>query len=102
MTVDIDLQSFFDEVIQDKLIGIIRRTVKDCNLISQIRKFLQSGVMENEVLKRTKKGTTQEGNLSPLLSNIMLNEFGFMPSFRTHFVTHSSNTLFKFTPISFL
>ena len=49
--VDIDLQSFFDEVNQDKLIGIIRRTIKDGNLVSLIRKFLQSGVMENGVLQ---------------------------------------------------
>ena len=72
--IDIDLQSFFDEVNQDKLIGIIRRTIKDGNLVSLIRKFLQSGVMENGVLQSTKKGTPQGGNLSPLLSNIMLNE----------------------------
>ena len=72
--VDIDLQSFFDEVNQDKLIGIIRRTIKDGNLVSLIRKFLQSGVMEKGVVQETKKGTPQGGNLSPLLSNIMLNE----------------------------
>ena len=72
--VDIDLQSFFDEVNQDKLVGIIRRTIKDGNLVSLIRKFLQSGVMENGVIQETKKGTPQGGNLSPLLSNIMLNE----------------------------
>ena len=72
--VDIDLQSFFDEVNQDILIGIIRRTVKDGDLVSLIRKFLQSGVMENGVIQETKKGTPQGGNLSPLLSNIMLNE----------------------------
>ena len=72
--VDIDLQSFFDEVNQDKLIGIIRRTIKDGNLVSLIRKFLQSGVMEKGVVQDTKKGTPQGGNLSPLLSNIMLNE----------------------------
>ena len=72
--VDIDLQSFFDEVNQDKLIGIIRRTVKDGNLVSLIRKFLQSGVMEKGIIQETKKGTPQGGNLSPLLSNIMLNE----------------------------
>lgn len=72
--VNIDLQSFFDEVNQDKLIGIIRRTVKDGNLVSLIRKFLQSGVMEKGVVQETKKGTPQGGNLSPLLSNIMLNE----------------------------
>ncbi len=72
--VDIDLQSFFDEVNQDKLMGIISRTVKDGAIISLIRKFLQSGVMENGVVQPTIKGTPQGGNLSPLLSNIMLNE----------------------------
>ena len=72
--VDIDLQSFFDEVNQDKLIGIVRRTIKDGNLVSLIGKFLHSGVMEEGVIQETKKGTPQGGNLSPLLSNIMLNE----------------------------
>lgn len=72
--VDIDLQAFFDNVNQDKLIGIIRRTIKDGRVISLIRKFLVSGVMENGVLQPTNVGTPQGGNLSPLLSNIMLNE----------------------------
>lgn len=72
--VDIDLQSFFDEVNQDKLMAIIHRTIKDDDVISLIRKFLQSGVMEKGVIQDTKKGTPQGGNLSPLLSNIMLNE----------------------------
>lgn len=48
--VDIDLQSFFDEVKQDKLIGIIRRTIKDGNLVSLIGKFLQSGVIEKGII----------------------------------------------------
>lgn len=72
--VDIDLQEFFDNVNQDKLIGIIRRTIKDGRVISLIRKFLVSGVMENGVVQPTEVGTPQGGNLSPLLSNIMLNE----------------------------
>lgn len=72
--VDIDLQSFFDEVNQDKLMAIIHRTIKDDDVISLIRKFLQSGVMEKGVIQETKRGTPQGGNLSPLLSNIMLNE----------------------------
>lgn len=72
--VDIDLQSFFDEVNQDKLMAIIHRTIKDNDVISLIRKILQSGVMENGVVQETTKGTPQGGNLSPLLSNIMLNE----------------------------
>lgn len=72
--VDIDLESFFDEVNQDKLMAIIHRTIKDNDVISLIRKFLQIGVMEKGVIQETKKGTPQGGNLSPLLSNIMLNE----------------------------
>ena len=72
--VDIDLQAFFDNVNQDKLIGIIRRTIKDGRVISLIRKYLVSGVMINGVCMPTKVGTQQGGNLSPLLSNIMLNE----------------------------
>jgi len=72
--VDIDLQSFFDEVNQDKLMAIIHRTIKDNDVISLIRKFLQSGVMEKGGVQSTHKGTPQGGNLSPLLSNIMLNE----------------------------
>ncbi len=72
--VDIDLQSFFDEVNQDKLMAIIHRTIKDDDDISLIRKFLQSGVMEKGIIQETKKGTPQGGNLSPLISNIMLNE----------------------------
>ena len=72
--VDIDLQAFFDNVNQDKLIGIIRRTIKDGRVVSLIRKYLVSGVMVNGVIQSTKKGTPQGGNLSPLLSNIMLNE----------------------------
>lgn len=72
--VDIDLQAFFDNVNQDKLIGIIRRTVKDRRIVSLIRKYLVSGVMINGIVQPTKIGTPQGGNLSPLLSNIMLNE----------------------------
>ena len=72
--VDIDLQAFFDNVNQDKLIGIIRRTIKDGKVVSLIRKYLVSGVMINDVCQPTKVGTPQGGNLSPLLSNIMLNE----------------------------
>ena len=72
--VDIDLQKFFDTVCHDKLISIIMKTIHDGELVSLIRKYLVSGVMENGVIKPTEVGTPQGGNLSPLLSNIMLNE----------------------------
>jgi len=72
--VDIDLEKFFDSVCHDKLISIIMKTIHDGELVSLIRKYLVAGVMENGVISPTKVGTPQGGNLSPLLSNIMLNE----------------------------
>lgn len=72
--VDIDLEKFFDTVNQDKLITIIGKTIKDGDVVSLIRKYLSAGVMENGEIRPTKVGTPQGGNLSPLLSNIMLNE----------------------------
>lgn len=72
--VDIDLEKFFDTVNQDRLITIIRRTIKDGDVVSLIGKYLKAGVMDKGVIKPTKVGTPQGGNLSPLLSNIMLNE----------------------------
>ena len=72
--VDIDLERFFDTVNHDRLTNIISRTIKDGNLISLIRAFLDSGVMINGKYEDTPVGTSQGGNLSPLLSNIMLNE----------------------------
>ena len=72
--VDIDLERFFDTVNQDRLITIIGRTIKDGDVVSLIRKYLSAGVIINGVKRPTKVGTPQGGNLSPLLSNIMLNE----------------------------
>lgn len=72
--VDIDLERFFDTVNHDRLMNIISRTIKDGDVISLIRKFLVSGVMIKGKYEDTKIGTPQGGNLSPLLSNIMLNE----------------------------
>lgn len=72
--VDIDLERFFDTVHHDKLMRIISHTIKDGDVISLIRKYLVSGVMINGQYENTPVGTPQGGNLSPLLSNIMLNE----------------------------
>ena len=72
--VDIDLEKFFDTVNHDKLMKIISKTIEDGDVISLIRKFLVSGVMIDDEYKETIIGTPQGGNLSPLLSNIMLNE----------------------------
>lgn len=72
--VDIDLERFFDTVNHDRLMNLVARTVKDGDVISLIRKFLVSGVQIDEEFKETIIGTPQGGNLSPLLSNIMLHE----------------------------
>ncbi|WP_226530914.1 group II intron reverse transcriptase/maturase [Metabacillus niabensis] len=72
--VDIDLERFFDTVHHDKLMRIIANTIGDGDVISLIRKYLVSGVMVKGKYEETPIGTPQGGNLSPLLSNIMLNE----------------------------
>lgn len=72
--VDIDLEKFFDNVPQDKLMSYVGRIIHDGDTESLIRKYLKAGVMNKNVFEETKIGTPQGGNLSPLLSNIMLNE----------------------------
>jgi len=72
--VDIDLERFFDTVHHDRLMNILHRTIKDGDVLSLIRKFLVCGVMVGNAYEETTIGTPQGGNLSPLLSNIMLNE----------------------------
>jgi len=72
--VDIDLEKYFDTVNHDKLVGLIYKEVKDIRVITLIRKYLNAGVMVNGTTNNTTEGVPQGGNLSPLLSNIMLNE----------------------------
>ena len=72
--VDMDLEKFFDTVCQSKLIEVLSRTIKDGRVISLIHKYLNAGVISKGVFERTEVGMPQGGPLSPLLSNIMLNE----------------------------
>lgn len=72
--VDIDLEKFFDNVPQDKLMSFVGRVIHDGDTESLIRKYLKAGVMNRGKYESTEIGTPQGGNLSPLLSNIMLNE----------------------------
>ena len=72
--VDIDLEKFFDNVPQDKLMTLVHILINDPDTESLIRKYLNAGVMVKGKYEPTTKGTPQGGNLSPLLSNIMLNE----------------------------
>ena len=72
--VDMDLEKFFDTVCQSKLIEVLSRTIKDGRVISLIHKYLNAGVIANGMFERTETGMPQGGPLSPLLSNVMLNE----------------------------
>ncbi len=72
--VDLDLEKFFDRVHHDKLMGQIAKRVEDKRLLKLIRAFLNAGVMENGLVSPSVKGTPQGGPLSPLLSNLVLDE----------------------------
>ena len=72
--VDIDLEKFFDNVNHDKMISLIMKDVKCGEIVSLINKFLKSGIMIDDEYKESVIGTPQGGNLSPILSNIMLNQ----------------------------
>ncbi|MEK4285511.1 MULTISPECIES: group II intron reverse transcriptase/maturase [unclassified Ureibacillus] len=72
--VDMDLEKFFDKVNHDRLMGTLAKRIQDKPLLKLIRKYLQSGVMINGVVSSTLEGTPQGGPLSPLLSNIVLDE----------------------------
>src|SRR5207237_291678 len=72
--VDFDLEKFFDRVNHDKLMGRIAKRVEDKRLLKLIRAFLNAGVMENGLVSPSVEGTPQGGPLSPLLSNLVLDE----------------------------
>ena len=72
VTVDIDLEKFFDRVNHDMLMGRVAKRVDDKRVLRLIRAFLNAGVMENGLVSSSEEGTPQGGPLSPLLSNLML------------------------------
>ncbi|GAA4852636.1 group II intron reverse transcriptase/maturase [Algivirga pacifica] len=82
--VDIDLEKFFDTVNHSKLIEVLSRKVKDGRVLSLIHKYLNAGVVESGLFQRTAEGVPQGGPLSPLLSNILLNELDQELSHRGH------------------
>lgn len=73
--VDLDLEKFFDRVQHDKLMAKIAERVGDKRLLKLIRAFLTAGVMEDGLVRSVDEGTPQGGPVSPLLSNIVLDEF---------------------------
>src|SRR5688572_7163537 len=72
--IDFDLEKFFDRVNHDKLMGQVAKRVEDKRLLKLIRAFLNAGVMENGLVSPSVEGTPQGGPLSPLLSNLVLDE----------------------------
>ena len=92
--VDMDLEKFFDTVCQSKLIEVLSRTIKDGRVISLIHKYLNAGVVQNGMFARTEVGVPQGGPLSPLLSNIMLNELDKELTHRGHrFVRYADDCM---------
>jgi RNA-directed DNA polymerase len=73
-TVDIDLEKFFDQVNQDRVMGRAAKRISDKRLLKLLRAFLRAGVMENGLVSPTTAGTAQGSPLSPLLSNLILDE----------------------------
>ena len=82
--VDLDLEKFFDRVNHDKLMAQIAKRVEDKRLLKLIRAFLKAGVMENGLVSPSVEGTPQGGPLSPLLSNIVLDELDRELELRGH------------------
>ena len=74
MGIDLDLEKFFDRINHDKLMAQIAKRVEDKRLLKLIRAFLNAGVMENGLVSPSVEGTPQGGPLSPLLSNLALDE----------------------------
>lgn len=92
--VGIDLERFFDTVNQSFLIELLSHTIKDGRVISLIHKYLRAGVMIDGVYHHTPEGTPQGGPLSPLLSNIVLNEMDKELERRGHpFVRYADDSL---------
>lgn len=92
--VDMDLEKFFDTVNQSKLVEVLSRTIKDGRVISLIHKYLKAGVVVANKFEQTTVGVPQGGPLSPLLSNIMLNELDKELERRGHrFVRYADDML---------
>ncbi|TXK66926.1 group II intron reverse transcriptase/maturase [Paenibacillus sp. N3.4] len=92
--VDMDLEKYFDTVNQSKLVEVLSRTVKDGRVISLIHKYLKAGVIVKHRFEETEVGVPQGGNLSPILSNIMLNELDKELENRGHkFVRYADDLL---------
>lgn len=94
--VDMDLEKYFDTVNQSKLVEVLSRTIKDGRVISLIHKYLKAGVVVKHKFEETEIGVPQGGPLSPLVSNIMLNELDHELGKRGHRFVRYANDLMIF------
>ena len=91
--VDLDLEKFFDRVNHDKLMSQVAKRVKDRRLLRLIRSWLTAGVLESGLVEPTEEGTPQGGPLSPLLSNLVLDQLDRELERRGHrFVRYADGT----------
>ena len=92
--VDMDLEKYFDSVNQSKLMEVVSRTIKDGRVMSLIHKYLRAGVIVRDSFEKTEVGVPQGGPLSPILSNIMLNELDWELERRGHrFVRYADDLM---------
>jgi len=92
--VDLDMEKFFDTVSHSKLIEVLSRTIKDGRVVSLIHQYLNAGVLQGDIYEADEFGVPQGGPLSPLLSNIMLNELDRKLESRGHkFVRYADDVI---------
>lgn len=92
--ISLDLERFFDTVNHSKLIEVLSRTIKDGRVVSLIHRYLNAGVMVNHKFEESSEGVPQGGPLSPILSNILLNELDKELERRGHpFVRYADDCL---------
>ena len=92
--IDMDLEKFFDKVSHSKLIQVVSKTIKDGRVVSLIHKYLNAGVVHGDKYEPSEQGVPQGGPLSPLLSNIMLNELDKELTQRGHkFVRYADDVI---------
>jgi RNA-directed DNA polymerase len=82
--VELDLEKFFDRINHDKLMGLLAKKITDKRILKLLRAYLNSGVMENGIVSPRTEGSPQGSPLSPILSNIVLNEMDKELSARGH------------------
>ncbi|UQZ86462.1 Group II intron-encoded protein LtrA [Paenibacillus konkukensis] len=76
--VDVDIQGYFDNINQEKLMKLVEMRVSDRRFLKRVRKWLKAGGMEEGRVRRSDLGTPQGGVISPLLANIYLNYFDIL------------------------